>query len=321
MKIRHFFIKQNVIDYNDKLRYFEEVVAFHKSNPYNTKISNTLNNGGKNMKLGYQTNTWGGVVGHPAGVTSVKDSYYLANGSTEEALKDIAAAGYKGFEIFDGNLMQYKEKKDEFKELLNEYSLDFIGVYTGGNFIFSDILEEELIKIENVASLASDLGAKHLVIGGGAIRANGILDSDYTDLANALNKVVEIAEKYDLIPSYHPHLGTIVQSPEQLDKLMPLTTINLCPDTAHIEAGGGEPLEVINKYIDRIKYIHFKDYHNGEFLPLGEGHQKFDEMIKVLNEANYDGWITVELDSYPDPKKGAEISRRFLSKFESNNQV
>lgn len=113
----------------------------------------------------------------------------------------------------------------------------------------------------------------------------------------ALFKVTEIAEKYSLIASYHPHLGTNVQSPEQLDKLMPLTTINLCPDTVHIEAGGGNPVEVIKKYSDRIKYVHLKDYQDGEFLPLGESHQKFNDMVRVLNEANYDGWITVELDS------------------------
>ncbi|MFB3159923.1 sugar phosphate isomerase/epimerase family protein [Neobacillus sp. 179-J 1A1 HS] len=273
------------------------------------------------MKLGYQTNTWGGVVGHPAGVTSVKDLYYLANGSTEEALKDITEAGYTGFEVFDGNLMQYKDKKDELLKLMNDHSLTLVGVYTGGNFIFPDILEEELLKIESVAAFASEVGALHLVVGGGAVRTNGILESDYTALGHALNKVVEIAEKYNLIASYHPHLGTNVQAPEQLDKLMPLTKINLCPDTAHIEAGGGDPVSVIKKYVDRIKYVHFKDYKNGEFLPLGEGHQKFAEMIKILEEANYDGWITVELDSYADPKQGAKISRNYLTQFEKVNQA
>lgn len=273
------------------------------------------------MKFGYQTNTWGGVVGHPAGVTSVKDAYYLANGSTESALKDIASAGYQGFELFDGNLMQYKGKEEEFKRLIEKHSLDFIGVYTGGNFIYPDILEDELVKIEEVAALASTLGAEHLVVGGGAVRAKGILDSDYRDLAEALNKVSHIAGKYGLIASYHPHLGTCVQSPEQLDKLMPLTVINLCPDTAHIEAGGGDPVVVIKKYIDRIQYVHFKDYQNGEFLPLGEGTQEFDEMVRVLEEAQYDGWFTVELDSYHDPKAGAEISRKYLTKFESIKSI
>lgn len=269
------------------------------------------------MKLGYQTNTWGGVIGNPSGVTSVGDSYYLANGSSEEALKDIATSGYSGFEMFDGNLMQYKNRVEEFRTLMKEHSLDFIGVYTGGNFIFPDILEEELLKIEEVSALAAELGAEHLVVGGGAIRRNGILEQDYINMAKALNKVVDIANKYNLVPSYHPHLGTNVESPEQLEKLLKLTTINLCPDTAHIEAGGGDPVEVMKKYVDRIKYVHFKDYHNGEFLPLGKGHQKFDEMLKVLNDNNFEGWITVELDSYPNPIVGAEISHRFLTKFES----
>ncbi|WP_409304107.1 sugar phosphate isomerase/epimerase family protein [Peribacillus sp. SCS-155] len=272
------------------------------------------------MRLGYQTNTWGGVVGHPAGVTSVKDLFYLANGSTEEALTDISKAGYTGFELFDGNLMQYTSRKEDFQALMNENSLKFIGVYSGGNFIFPDILEEELLKIEQVAAFAAELGAEHLVVGGGAIRANGILESDYQSLGKALDKVVDIANKHGLIPSYHPHMGTIVQSPEQLDKLMPLTTINLCPDTAHIEAGGGDPVEVIKKYSDRIKYVHFKDYHNDEFVPLGEGHQRFDEMIRLLDEAGYDGWVTVELDSYHNPKLGAEISRKYLAKYESIKQ-
>ena len=268
------------------------------------------------MKFGYQTNTWGGVVGHPAGVTSIKDLYYLANGSTEEALKDISKAGFEGFEIFDGNLMQYKNNKEEFKALISKYELTLIGVYTGGNFIYPDILEEELAKIEEVAELAAEFGARHLVIGGGAVRSKGILESDYEDLGKALNKVKAIAENHKLIPTYHPHLGTNIESPDQLDKLMPLTEIGLCPDTAHIEAGGGDPVEVVRKYADRIKYIHFKDYENGEFLPLGKGHQKFDEVVRILNEAGYDDWITVELDSYEVPKQGAEISRRFLSSFE-----
>ncbi|GAA3315043.1 hypothetical protein GCM10020331_009080 [Ectobacillus funiculus] len=76
----------------------------------------------------------------------------------------------------------------------------------------------------------------------------GFLESDYAALGAALDRVVDIANKYGLVASYHPHLGTNVQAPEQLDKLMPLTKkINLCPDTAHIEAGGGDPVEVIKK--------------------------------------------------------------------------
>jgi inosose dehydratase len=57
------------------------------------------------------------------------------------------------------------------------------------------------------------------------------------------------------------------------------------------------------------------------FLPLGEGNQEFDEMVRVLEEAQYDGWLTVELDSYYDPKAGAEISRNYLTKYESIKSI
>jgi inosose dehydratase len=264
------------------------------------------------MKLGYQTNTWGGVVGHPAGVTSVKDLYYLANGSTEQALKDIASAGYKGFELFDGNLMQYESRPAEFQQLLKNLDLSLIGVYTGANFIFKDILEEEFDKIEKVAKFAALFGAEHLVLGGGAVRAGGIQESDYEVLAQSLERAAAVAAHYGLVASYHPHLGTCVQGPDQLDKIMSLTSIPLCPDTAHIEAGGGDPVAVIRKYVDRIKYVHLKDYKSGAFLPLGEGNQNFSEMVSILRENNYQGWITVELDSYEDPFKGAQISKVYL---------
>jgi inosose dehydratase len=265
------------------------------------------------MRLAYQTNTWGGVVGHPAGVTSVKDLYYLTNGSTEEALEDIAAAGYTGFEIFDGNLMQYAGREDEFRQQLERLGLTFVGVYSGANFIFEEILEEELAKIESAAELAARLGAEHLVVGGGAVRTRGIHEEDYRRLGAGLERVVELAGRTGLVPSFHPHLGTMAVSPEQIAKVFEYTSINFCPDTAHLQAGGGDPLELIRAYSDRIRYVHLKDYQDGQFLPLGGGTQDLDGIVQALQELKYDGWILVELDSFDGPPiEGARISKAFL---------
>ena len=71
------------------------------------------------MKLGYCSITWGGVVGHAQGVTSVKDLFYLTHGSMKDAVEDIASVGYEGVEMFDGNLVEYAEKPEELKEILN----------------------------------------------------------------------------------------------------------------------------------------------------------------------------------------------------------
>lgn len=272
------------------------------------------------MKLAYQTNTWGGVVGHPAGVTSVKDLYYLTNGSTEQALEDISAAGYAGVEIFDGNLAQYAGREAEFRQHLQGLNLQLVGTYSGANFIYQDILEDELDKIEQAAQLAARLGAEHLVVGGGAIRAGGAQKDDQRKLGEGLEAVVAIAERAGLTPSYHPHLGTIGQSPEQIAKVFQHTSINFCPDTAHLELGGGNPAELIRTYADRIKYVHLKDYqgrHPAQFMPLGQGQQDLKGILKVLRDIQYDGWIGVELDGYTGPaKEAAQSSREFLEAWE-----
>jgi inosose dehydratase len=266
------------------------------------------------MKLAYQTITWGGVVGHPGGVTSVKDLYYLANGSTQEALKDISDAGYEGFELFDGNLAEYADRTDELRGLMDELGLQMVAVYSGANYIYPDILEDELSKIEDAARLAAQLGAVHLVVGGGAVRTAGIQEEDYRRLGEGLERTATLADETGLVASYHPHLGTCVESPEQLQKVFQYTGINFCPDTAHLQAGGGDPAELISTYGDRIRYVHLKDYEDGSFLPLGQGQLDFSEILGALRAVQYDGWITIELDSYEgSPREAAQISKEFLA--------
>lgn len=270
------------------------------------------------MRLAYHTITWGGVVGHPAGVTSVKDLYYLANGSTEDALHDISEAGYEGFELFDGDLVQYADCESELRDRSESLSLQLVGVYSGANFIYPDILDDELSRIRIAAQLAARHGAEHLVVGGGAVRASGIQEDDYRTLGEGLEKVVAIADETGLIASFHPHLGTCVESPDQLAKVFEYTGIDFCPDTAHLEAGGGDSAELISTYGDRIKYVHLKDYADGDFLPLGQGSLDFGRIMGALESIGYDGWIAVELDAYEgDPKEAAQVSKNFLDEISS----
>jgi inosose dehydratase len=265
------------------------------------------------MKLAYQTNAWGGVIGHPAGVTSVKDLYYLANGSTEAALRDISAAGYTGVEIFDGNLAQYAGREDELRSQLDRCGLTLVGVYSGANFIYADILEDELSKIAGAARQAARLGAEHLVVGGGGVRARGPQDEDYARLGAGLEQVVAIAREFGLTPSYHPHLGTIGQAPDQIARIFEHTSIGFCPDTAHLQAGGGDPAALIRAYAGRIPLVHLKDMRGGAFMPLGAGDMDMDSILAALREIGYGGWIGVELDGYAGSAlEGARASKAYL---------
>ena len=120
------------------------------------------------MHLGHHTITWGGVVGDATGVTSVKDLYYRAAGSMEQAFRDIAAAGYTGTEMFDGNLVDLGPEK--VRDLLAETGLSLVSVYTGANFIYDEILPDELHRVQRACGLAKAAGAERLVVGGGARR-------------------------------------------------------------------------------------------------------------------------------------------------------
>ncbi len=269
------------------------------------------------MRLGCHSITWGGVVGHAQGVTSVKDLFYRANGSMAQAVHDIAAAGYQGVEMFDGNVADLAGKPDALHALLAEAGLSLVSVYTGANFVYPEILPDELHRVRRATELAADLGAEQLVVGGGARRAAGTPDSDYTRLGEALDVVTGIAEERGLSACYHPHLTTIVESPTELEKIMSRTRIGFCPDTAHLAAGGGDPAGLIRRYPDRVRHVHLKDLRREPlgFLPLGEGEIDFVDVLAAVHEAGYDRWLIVELDSYDgDPAAAARISKTYLDR-------
>jgi inosose dehydratase len=269
------------------------------------------------MRLGYHSITWGGVVGDPVGVTSVKDLYYLANGSMEQAVRDIAAAGYAGTEMFDGNLARYADRPDDLRALLADAEVELVSVYTGANFIYADILPDELHRVERAAELAASFGAGRLVVGGGARRAAGTAEEDYDRLADALDRVTEIAERWGLEASYHPHLTTIVESPDEIERLLARARIGFCPDTAHLAAGGGDPAALIRRYPDRVRHVHLKDLRKDplQFLPLGQGVLDFADILQAVRDAGYDSWLLVELDAYDgDPREAAETSKAYLDK-------
>ena len=273
------------------------------------------------MKFGYPTITWGGVVGHPGGVTSVKDLFYMTHGDTESALRDIASVGYQGTEVFDGNLAAFAANPEVLLDVLSETGLQLVSVYTGANFIYDEILDDELYKIEQATTLAKQFGASRLVVGGGAKRPSGPRPDDFKKTGRGLDMAADIARSHGLESSYHPHLGTISETLDGFHQIMDSCSIGFCPDTAHLVASGIDPVTAIDRYGDRLKHVHFKDLSTktGEFLPLGEGDIDFVAILAAIRRANYDSWLMVELDSFDgDPKEAAAISKKYLEKLFAN---
>lgn len=265
------------------------------------------------MKLGYMTNGFGPLVGEGGGVTSVKDIRYLTLCDDEAVLKDITETGFRYIEVLEGNLTKYEADIQVLKDMLDRYGAGMMSVCVGANFIYKDALEDEMYHMETVAALAEKVGVSYVGFCGGAIRGKGIQDGDYKLLAEGLDEASKIFANHGIEASYHPHLGSMAEQPEQIDRLFGISDIKICPDLAHLAAGGGDPLEIVRKYYDRISFVHLKDLDANGFAPLGTGRIDINSVLDFLKEKGYSGDYLVEVDGYSgNPKRACEISYEYL---------
>lgn len=267
------------------------------------------------MKFSYEANAWGGVAGTPGAVTDIGTGFYVTPGEVATALDAISGAGYSGLELFDGNLLPFEPDMTQFTDAAAQRGLEVVGVYSGGHFIYRDAHQDELTRFDRSIQLAVSAGARHFILGGGAVRATGRRPEDFEIMAELMDEVAKRATDAGLIPSYHPHLGSLAQSPEEIDSLFVSSQIGMCADVAHIYAGGGDPAAVIAKYADRLSYLHMKDFDAtaGNFVPLGAGDLDLTAVCQAVVDAGYDDWVTVECDGYPgDDDAAAAASLEYL---------
>jgi len=137
--------------------------------------------------------------------------------------------------------------------------------------------------------------------------------------------------------AFHPHAGTFVETPAEVERLaaaIAAEELPFCLDVGHYLVGGGDPIEALRRYGDRVSHVHLKDVDPGVlgrlrsreignfgdavrqrlFTELGSGAQDLDGILAVLAERRYDGWLMVEQDSsWPPPAESAAIGRRVLA--------
>src|SRR5205085_5097652 len=111
-------------------------------------------------------------------------------------------------------------------------------------------------------------------------------------------------------PTFHPHACTHVEAPHEIERLLALTDVGLCLDTGHLLLGGGEPLQALADWGERINHLHLKDIHlgvvkaviaeragmeavwrRGAFCELGVGDVDLDAFLSALTAQRYSGWL------------------------------
>ncbi|MEO6944121.1 MAG: TIM barrel protein [Lacisediminihabitans sp.] len=146
----------------------------------------------------------------------------------------------------------------------------------------------------------------------------GLNPAQWNVAIDRLNQADETARAAGVHTTFHPHFGTYVEQPGEIDTLLALSDINLCLDTGHFVLGGADPVEYFVKWSHRINHIHVKDVrlavmyeardHGQENLeswfsnvscPLGEGDVPVEQFIRLVADSDYSGWIVVEQDGAP----------------------
>ena len=263
--------------------------------------------------IGYMTNAFGPLVGAGGGVTSVKDIRYLTLCDDEDTIRQISNVGFHGIEVLEGNLTKYSDDPQVLIDLLARYDVSMMSVCVGANFIYRDAFEDEMVHLEDVARMGEKVGLKYFVLCGGAIRGKGIQDGDIELMAEAIGEVQKMTESYGITSVFHQHLGSLIERSREVDAFFACSDVAVCPDLAHLQAAGIDPLSFVKKYYDRIPFVHLKDLDDQGFAPLGTGTVDNRAVIDYMNARGYQGDWLVECDGYAgDPVEACRTSYQYL---------
>lgn len=173
----------------------------------------------------------------------------------------------------------------------------------------------------------ADAGGPELQQRLGCGAAEPRLDADgWSLLVERVGEAVTIATASGATASFHHHLATHVETPDEIDRLLDAVPVNLTLDTAHLALAGGELQQVIRRHAGRIDHVHLKDADPAAlarvqkerrpgfltwwptlFTPLGRGALDIEGAIGALLEVGYRGWFVVEQDRTPFPE--SELDR------------
>jgi len=151
---------------------------------------------------------------------------------------------------------------------------------------------------------------------------------DFDEYIRRVNKMVDVCAKWGIKASCHNHLHQRVENHGELvDFLEKCPGAGLVFDTGHLSAAGGDPVEIVKKYANRLSVVHLKDvyiidearnaegYMKTRFCELGAGNNGFDNLkvMEALVEAGYNGWVHIEHDNHlREPEIDLTTSYKYL---------
>ena len=260
----------------------------------------------------------------------------------ERMMDEFVRAGYDATEWGPG----MPEDPVELKVALDARGLDMVGAFVGLGFRDADRYDEEMAKALAIAHRLHATGGRLLIAAeGGDDRRRGeaghvdesagLTDEQWRNLAKGLHDLADAIAPLGMRVMFHNHVGTYVETPAETARLLDETDpgrVGWCLDIGHLAYGGGNSLEMLGAYGDRVGHIHLKDVDGGVlaqakagewsfgralkafiFPPLGQGIAQVSDVVRELLTHGYDGWFVLEQDTCAgDPMDVARVNREWL---------
>ncbi len=145
-------------------------------------------------------------------------------------------------------------------------------------------------------------------------------NDQWQQFGEKLSDLAKMTADDGVMLNYHHHMGTVVQSADDIDLLMEATSdeVQLLLDTGHAIYAGADPAAIATKYSSRIGHVHCKDVRPaiskrsmnrdssfltavlfGVFTVPGDGCVNYKTVLSIMKDAGYEGWLVVEAEQYP----------------------
>ena len=262
----------------------------------------------------------------------------------ETSLREAAAAGYAGVEL--GH--KFPRRADELGPLLERHGLALVSGWYSLRLL-ERTAEAEFAAMRPHLELLQALGSGVMVCaevtsavhGDSQARLSGrprLAAPAFAKFAERLDELTARMRERGMRLAYHHHMGTVVQSEDEVDALMSAcgSKVELLLDTGHLRYAGGDPARAVRNHAARIAHLHCKDIRpevlerclnadtsfleavlQGVFTVPGGGCLDYTAVIDPLLAASYDGWIVVEAEQDPaiaDPVTNATLGFQTLSR-------
>lgn len=235
----------------------------------------------------------------------------------------VGGLGYRGIEGEYTIAELYEGREEEFVAGMRRCNVQLAALYSSTDLEHAGHRYENRRKNLMAAAFCRRMGARMVVIGGTeAEEKSPALIKAWGREATELGR--QALDAHGVRLGVHPHVGSLIETREDIAVAMDATDpryFHLAPDTGHLIAGGSDPVEVFKTYASRIAHAHLKDYQRpvapgarGTYVPLGRGAVDFPQLVAILRQSGFDGWLDVELDGGrgADPAAVAREARDYI---------